>query len=243
MAGIGAAAPTALAYEGDFLLTQGSSGRLAARLTDADGVPIAGRVVRFSFDDPAVAPCPGGECVAVTDYRGLAQVATDPIALTPGVHEVRAAFDGDRHWLPSTASAFVLVVGAGDVVPGGGQVSAGGWFVPDGVTAGRGGVGRVHFAFHAMSGAGAPGGELRWRDPSAGVQFTLVGYTALVVEGDTATLTGIVRDGTGTERSFVLTARDAGEPGRGADRVELRLLDAGYAAGGTLGGGNVQVHR
>lgn len=243
VAGIGAAAPTALTYEGDFLFTQGSAGRLAARLTDADGVPIAGRVVRFSFDDPAVAPCPSGECIAVTDYRGLAQVATDPIALTPGVHEVRAAFDGDRHWLPSAAGAFVLVVGAGDVVPGFGQVSAGGWFVPDGVTAGRGDTGRVHLAFHARADTGAPDGELRWRDRSAGVDLTLVGYTALVVDGEVATLTGTVRDGTGAEHAFVLTARDAGEPGRGADRVELRLLDAGYAAGGTLRGGNVQVHR
>lgn len=243
VAGIGAAAPTALAYEGDFLFTQGSAGRLAARLTDADGAPIAGRVVRFTVDDPTVAPCPGGTCVAVTDYRGLAQVATDPIALAPGIHEVRAAFDGDRHWMPSAVTAFVLVVGAGVVVPGGGQVTAGGWFVPDGVTAGRGDAGRVHFAFHAMSGAGAPGGELRWRDSSAGVELTLVRHTALVVEGDTATLAGTVRDGTGTEHSFVLTAQDAGEPGRGTDRVELRLLDASYATGGTLGGGNVQLHR
>lgn len=235
VAGTGGPAATSLTYEGDFVFRHGTAGRLAARLTDADGAPIAGRTVTFSFDDPAVAPCPGGTCSALTDYRGLAQVATDPIRLATGVHEVHAAFGGDRYWTASEAAAFVLVVGGELALAGSGKVTAGGWFTT--------GADRVHVAFHATSSAGLVRGELRWRDGSAGVDLTLVAYTALVVDGDTATLTGTVRDRSGTDHGFVLTARDVAEPGRGLDRVDLRLLDGSYATGGTLGGGNIQLHR
>lgn len=235
------AAPTTLSYEGDYLFTQGVAGRLIARLTDADGAPVAGRLVTFTVDDPPVSPCPGGVCSATTDYRGIAQVATDPIALPAGVHEVRARFGGDPFWQPSTDAAFVLVAGAGGSGPGtGGKVTAGGWFVPDGSPSSSPKA-RVHFAFHA-EGSVAPLGELRYRDPSAAVDLTLVAYTALVVEGEQATLTGSARRSDGRTESFDLTVRDRGEPGR-SDTVRLRLLQSGYERSGTLGGGNVQVRR
>ncbi len=233
---------TSLGYEGDFVFTQGSAGRLSARLTDAGGAPIAGRLVTFTFDDPPVSPCPGGTCGALTDYRGLAQVATDPIALSAGVHEVRASFAGDPYWQASADTAFVIVVGAG--LPGpetGGKVTAGGWFVPDGSPTTSPKV-RVHFAFHA-AGSPAPSGELRYRDLAAGIDVTLVAYTALVVEGDHATLTGSARRPDGRTESFDLTVRDRGEPGRGQDTIRFRLLQSGYERSGTLGGGNIQLHR
>ena len=228
---------TQLDYEGDFLFTQGAAGRLSAKLTDASGAPVAGRTVSFVFDGSA-SPCPGG-CAATTDYRGDAQVATDPIALAPGIHEVTTSFAGDDFWLPSSTSAFVLVAGTG--VPGpGGNVTAGGWFVPDG----RGGTGnavRVHFAFQAH-GSVAPSGDLRYRDPAAGIDVALVSYAALTVNGDEASLTGTVRYADGHTGSFALTARDVAEPGRGHDTIRFGLPDSGYDQAGTLGGGNIQIH-
>jgi len=235
-----AAEPTALSYEGEFVFVQGSAGRLAARLTDAAGAPVAGRLVTFAFDDPPVSPCPGGVCSARTDYRGLAQVATDPIALGAGVHEVRAAFGGDPFWRPSSAAAFVLVVGGELPGAAGGKVTAGGWFVPDGA-ASASPAERVHFAFHA-AGSAAPAGELRYRDAAAGVELALLAYTALVVDGDQATLTGSARRSDGQTESFHVTVRDGGEPGR-SDTFRLQLLQSGYERSGTLGGGNIQIHR
>jgi subtilisin family serine protease len=228
---------TQLDYDGDFLFTQGAAGRLSAQLTDAAGAPIAGRTVSFVFDGSA-SPCPGG-CSATTDYRGEAQIATDPIALTPGIHEVTASFAGDDFWLPSSTSAFVLVVGSG--LPGpGGHVTAGGWFVPDG-RSGSGNAVRVHFAFQA-DGSAAPSGDLRYRDPAAAIDVTRVSYAALTVNGNEASLTGTVRYADGHTGTFTLNARDVGEPGNGHDTIRLRLPDSGYDQAGTLGGGNIQIH-
>ena len=126
-------------------------------------------------------------------------------------------------------------------MPGaGGKVTAGGWFLPDGSPT-PAPKGRAHFAFHA-EGSLAPTGELRYRDLSAGVDLTLVAYTALVVDGDQATLTGSARRPDGRTESFDLTVRDRGEPGS-TDTIRLRLLQSGYERSGTLGGGNIQIHR
>jgi subtilisin family serine protease len=241
------AAPTELAYEGDFLFSQGQAGRLAARLSDADGGPIAGRLVTFAFDNPPVSPCPGGTCSAVTDYRGLAQVATDPIALSAGVHEVHASFGGDVHWQPSSDAAFVLVVAGtpgGGGSGSGGKVNAGGWFLPDGAPVKTKNDDRIQFAFHVESATGiTPSGQLGYRDRAAGVDVSLVRYTTMAVNGNEVTLTGTAKYASGGTDSFELAARDVGEPGKGRDTVRFRLLRPdGYSRSGTLGGGNVQLH-
>ncbi|MBA2721251.1 MAG: S8 family serine peptidase, partial [Chloroflexi bacterium] len=118
IAASGPPAASALAYEGDHVFRQGTAGRLAARLTSADGAPIAGRAATFTFDD-GTAPCPGGACRATTGPDGLAQLATDPIDLGPGIHEVHVRFDGDAAWLPAAADALALVVGTGSPPVGG----------------------------------------------------------------------------------------------------------------------------
>jgi hypothetical protein len=35
---------------------------------------------------------------------------------------------------------------------------------------------------------------------------------------------------------------DAGEPGKGADTIRLRVPERGYDRSGTLGGGNIHLH-
>ena len=251
----GPAGPAAIAYSGDHVFRQGAAGRLAARLTTAAGTPIAGREVVFTFDG-GVAPCPGGRCAATTDPTGLAQVATDPISLASGIHDLRASFAGDPAWSPVAVDTFAVVVGptlppiGGG--PGGGRASGGGWFVPTGVAAGKGDEGRVHLALEIASGVPAPTGQLRYRDRAAGIDLEVVAWTSLVVDraSATATATGRARSGSGATLTFELTVRDVAEPGRGADTVRLRLFAetlAGtpgsvvYDRSGTLGGGNLQV--
>ena len=235
----GPARPSALSYDGDQVVVQGSSMRLAATLTDVDGHPIAGRSVSFRFDG-AVAPCPGGTCVAVTNGDGLAQLATDPISLGAGIHEVQAAFGGDAVVAPASATEFVLVLGAGLPALPGGTVSGGAWFVPDGRAPGHGDTARVHLAVHA-SGSVGPSGQLRYRDDTAGLDLTLVSYTALTVSGQTATVLGSARNTDGSSVAFRLDIVDGGEPGRGADQVRMQVPSLAYDVGGTLGGGNLQV--
>ncbi len=238
---VGQPGAAALAYEGDQVVAQGSPARLTARLTGADGAPIAGRSVAFTFDDPPVAPCPGGACVAVTDARGLAQLATDPLVLAPGIHEVRVAFAGDEFWTSASGAAFVLVVGTEPPpLSGSGRAQAAGWFVPDGA-AGSGPRDRIHLALHATGGAAGATGQLRWRDPAAGLDLRLGAYSALVVDGRRATLLGTAVDADGRSLTFRLIVEDAGEPGKGVDAIDFRLLETGYARSGRLGGGNLKV--
>jgi subtilisin family serine protease len=230
------ALPTTLTYEDDFVVVQGRPAKFRARLLGSDGAPVAGRPVSFRVDGVAE-PCPGG-CTAPTDYRGDAVVPVDPALLAPGVHEVRADFGGDAFWQPSSATALVVVVSSTLPDPGGGKgghVTAGGWL------GAREGADRVHFAFNAK-GSVAPAGDFHWRDLPNGIDVALVAYSAVVVDGDTASLSGSARHADGRTESFALMARDVGEPGKGRDTVRLRLA-AGYDRAATLGGGNVQLHK
>lgn len=232
-----APAATTITYDGDRVFAQGESGLLAATLVDGAGAPIAGRSVTFTLADGE--PCPGG-CTAVTDYAGRAMVATDPVTAQAGLTEVSATFGGDAHWQPAAERVPALVIGASlPPLPGdGARITAGGWIAaPTGAPRDR-----IHVAFHVTSGLPAPTGELRWHDRAAGVEMTLVAYTSLTVAGSEATIAGTGRLADGQTVSFLLTAHDRGEPGRGVDTVRLRIIDRGYDRAGTLGGGNIQLH-
>lgn len=238
-------AATQVAYEGDYVLLAGQPARLSARLTDAAGVPIAGRHVAFTFD--GAGPCGGTPCVGVTDYTGLAQVATDPLAATAGVHEVGVAFAGDLHWQASSATGLALVVG--DLLPpppgsSAGKVTGGGWFVPQGRATTKN-ADRVHIVVQATSSSPAtpPSGHLGYRDDAAGIDLELIRWTSMAVSGQTVTLTGQARTSSGSTVGFRLTLTDAGEPGRGADTVQMQILGSSYDHTGVLGGGNIQLHR
>ncbi|MEX0710454.1 MAG: S8 family serine peptidase [Chloroflexota bacterium] len=245
----GPAAATELAYEGDFIWTAGQPVRLAARLTDVDGTPVAGREISFTVDPAHDGLCSGNPCLAVTDYLGIAQVASSAITLDQGIHEVHALFSGDTHWLTSAGDAFVLVVGSSGPPPppGGsaGKVTAGGWFEPDDA-ASEGPSDRVQFAFHASSPGGvAPNGELRYRDDARGLELTLISWAMMVIDstGESVTLSGSARDADGIAVTFFLTASDLGEPGKGNDTLRLQVPERdNYDRAGTLGGGNIQIH-
>ena len=233
----GGVAATALEYDGDRVLVAGRPARLAATLTDEDGGPIAGRTVAFSSAAGSLT-CGGVACTAVTDYDGLAQIATDPVTLSPGLGEIRASFAGDLFWAASEAIVPILVVAATPPpTPSGGRISGAGWI-------GRSGSDKAHFAFEASSATGLlPTGDLRWRDASADVDVRLVAATTLAVADGQARLTGTVEDRAGRRLTFELTAWDEGHPGKNGDAVRFRLDEIGYEREGVLGGGQLRIER
>jgi len=225
-------AAATLTYDGDIAFVQGSPGVVAAHLRNAAGAGIAGRTVSFAIDGAPAC------CSATTDYAGLAQAPFDAAALTAGVHELVATFGGDTHWQATSVSQLVLVLAADGGSPpvggSGGKVTGGGWFIPS-----QGG--KVDLVVSAK-GAAAPTGNFRLRDKDAKLDVSLEAYRALVVSGNTATLTGTVRFADGRPgASFVLELKDGGEPGKGHDTVRFRIPAVAYDRSGTLGSGNFQI--
>jgi hypothetical protein len=89
------------------------------------------------------------------------------------------------------------------------------------------------------SGDAAPSGHVEYKDRSAGLTFSARSVDNLVCVGTHATIVG---RGTanGAPVEYRIDEDDKGEPGR-ADVFEIEL-SSGYAASGTLSGGNIQVH-
>ena len=104
-----------------------------------------------------------------------------------------------------------------------------------GTTAG----GKATFSFDVRTTAGLPGGQLSFTDHRLKKNVTATAIDSLTVAGAKATITGRATvDGT-PGVSFVVEAEDLGEPGK-ADSFRIVLGD-GYAAGGVLLKGNIQV--
>ena len=119
-----------------------------------------------------------------------------------------------------------------DPTPGStpGKVTGGGWIT----------VAKKAFAYNAQyrSGMTAPKGSVTYDDTAAAVALRSTAVTRLVVSGSHATILG---DGTvdGQPVSFRIEVDDRGEPGV---NDTFQISWPGYAAGGTLNGGNVQIH-
>lgn len=112
-----------------------------------------------------------------------------------------------------------------------GKVTGGGWI----------GTAKRSFGFNARyaSSMTAPTGNLVYHDKRTGSTLRSISFTTLTIAGTHAVLTGTGRvDGVVVE--WRVEVDDLGEPGRGDT---FRISWPGYAAGGALGGGNVQVHR
>jgi len=104
-----------------------------------------------------------------------------------------------------------------------------------GTTAGS----KATFGFSVETTAGLPGGQLSFTDHRLKKKVTATSIDSLTIVGTKATITGRATvDGT-PGVSFVAEAEDLGDPGT-ADTFRIVLGD-GYAAGGVLLKGNVQV--
>jgi len=112
------------------------------------------------------------------------------------------------------------------------KVTAGGWIT--GTPSGA----KANFGVNATA---APSGHLNYIDDGSTLDVKSTSITSYtIVNATTRTITGTCTINGVAGFTFTATLVDAGEPGTG-DTFSIALSN-GYAASGTLGGGNVQVH-
>jgi hypothetical protein len=122
-------------------------------------------------------------------------------------------------------------------------VTGGGWIpAPSNGTGGKG-----TFGFNAHTERGVTWGQLQFIDHLTKMQVHSDTIDMLIVYADTAAeFGGFCRVDHASGHPFRCYVVDRGEPGRGSDYFELEFYDEygelEYSAGGTLGGGNIQVH-
>jgi hypothetical protein len=117
----------------------------------------------------------------------------------------------------------------------GAKVTAGGWIT---ATSDKGTFGVTAKA----SASGAPSGNVTYQDHGMmprTVKSTAI--TSVTVTGGCATILGTAKVNNTPGFGFQVDVCDNGEPGQGTDTFNIVMSD-GYTAGGTLGGGNVQIH-
>lgn len=113
-----------------------------------------------------------------------------------------------------------------------GQVTGGGWILK--------GTDKVSFGFNAQSDGSAVKGNCNVIDHGTKTHIKCLTVESLVVAGTHATFFGEANvDGVTT--SYRIDVDDLGEPGT-ADTFKIQT-DSGYAAAGTLAGGNIQIHQ
>jgi hypothetical protein len=115
------------------------------------------------------------------------------------------------------------------------KVTGGGW-IPIGNSRGTFGL-----TAHVKGEAANPSGNVTYHDHALDRSVKSTSITSVVVSGPCAQIRGNAKvNGSGTY-GFEVNACDMGEPGTGSDTFSIAMSD-GYSAGGTLGGGNIQLH-
>ncbi|MFC1932532.1 post-COAP-1 domain-containing protein [Chloroflexota bacterium] len=148
-----------------------------------------------------------------------------------------------KYWLVILlAAALTLVAGGGAVAAGvqGKTTTGGGWF--DDSLSGN----KITFGFNARdTGDGAVEGEFQLVDhgPTTNIHGT---FTRLSTSGSLSLLWGTCSiDGEG-DYTLSIICVDNGEPGIGIDTIKIVIFDIYFPIKiyiGTLGGGNLQVHK
>ena len=113
-------------------------------------------------------------------------------------------------------------------------VTAGGWIT--GTPSGA----KANFGLVARDPA-SPSGNVNYVDHGTGMHVKSTSITAyVIVDADTRRIQGTAEIDGVAGFTFVVVVSDLGEPGKN-DTFSISL-SSGYAASGTLGGGNVQIH-
>jgi hypothetical protein len=173
-----------------------------------------------------------GQCT--TDAQGRCEFTYQGPDL-PGADLIRGCADSNRDGdvdpgEPCGEATKIWVLPA--TTPG--QVTGGGWIVKGGE--------RVSFGFNAQSKdvGDAAKGNCNVIDHATNGHIKCLTVDSLVVAGTHATFFGQARvDGETTD--YRIDVDDLSEPGA-ADTFKIQT-DSGYAAAGTLVGGNIQIHR
>ena len=117
-------------------------------------------------------------------------------------------------------------------------MSGGGWI--------NVGKSTANFGFNAgyKPGSSSPEIHFNYIDHNSGMQMKATSISVYKI-GDTATtrhMEGMAEINGVSGFTYSIDVADNGEPGRNTDSLKISLSN-GYSAGGTLGGGNIQLHR
>lgn len=123
-----------------------------------------------------------------------------------------------------------------------GKVTGGGWIL----VCNQQDNPKATFGLVAMSDGSSTKGSSEHNDHFNGVKLKSTEITSLVINGNTATYTGTAKVNGESGFDFTVTVTDNGEPGnapKGSDTYAISIPDIGYSVEGTLGGGNIQIHK
>jgi hypothetical protein len=98
----------------------------------------------------------------------------------------------------------------------------------------------VTFGFNAQNTENGMKGAGTIIDHNAGVKVKILDVTAFSISGTHATFSGSA-EVNGVVEKYTIDVDDLGEPGGGLD--SFKLVTSSYGTGGTLSGGNIQVHK
>jgi hypothetical protein len=117
----------------------------------------------------------------------------------------------------------------------GAKVTGGGWIAVAG--------GKANFGLTAQvkNNSSSPSGNLTYHDHPQDRDVKSTAITSVVVTGPCAQIRGTAKVNGAGSFGFEVRACDMGEPGQDSDTFSITMSD-GYTAGGTLGGGNIQIH-
>jgi hypothetical protein len=196
----------------------------------------------------AVPPTPGGQLfVDLTIKDAVTGAPLHMWTLTTPSDIIGDTVGGNRYgWFATDEFPFLAfdtsaLIGFQDfcqVPPStpGAKVTAGGWIT---VTGGKGTFGLTAKA----NASGTPSGNLTYQDHAQNMTVKSTAITSVTVNPNnncaqvlgTATVNGAPGAG------FQVNVCDNGEPGKDSDTFSIVM--SGYSASGTLGGGNVQIHK
>jgi hypothetical protein len=204
----------------------GTTHTVTATATSAVGTPSSGFTVFFTVTGSVST---AGQCT--TDAQGQCTF-TYAGPQFPGADMITGCADanGDGHVAPGEPCGDAMKVWMLPATTPG-QVTGGGWIPKDGD--------RVFFGFHAESDGVLTMGGCNVIDRATMTHIRCTTVDTLVVEGTHATLFGNATVDELPTR-YRIDVDDLGEPST-SDTFKI-VTDSGYAAAGTLEGGNIQIH-
>lgn len=136
---------------------------------------------------------------------------------------------------PTTRLQFTQIFHSSSFVPSTpGKVTGGGTIVPPDSKNG------ITFGFNAQNQNEQMKGAGTIINHTAGAKVKILDVATFAIVGTHATFTGRA-EVNGVEEKYRIDVDDAGEPGAGLD--SFKIVTDTYAGGGTLTGGNIQVHK
>ena len=98
----------------------------------------------------------------------------------------------------------------------------------------------ITFGFNAQNGDNGMKGSGSVIDHNVGVKIKIVDVETFAVTGTKVTFSGTA-EVNGVAEKYRITVDDVGEPGTGLD--SFKIVTDSYIGGGTLSGGNIQLHK